>query len=425
MFVDKLSGMHNHITEWPPFESPTTVIDPKLFLQTRQTTPGAIVIKGPKQKFIQFLIWLNILFVSVKSTRNLLQGFKKTRQLKQLRDQYRNNFVLTKYRKIGKRYYHSYNAPGWPSIAFDRYVFHQVNKMPASRPVSIHTLIFAITKKCGFQCEHCCEWENLNKPEKLEKEDLLRIIQHFSALGISQVQLSGGEPLNRFNDILFLLDNMPAGIDCWIYTTGYQLTPEKAMRLKQHGLTGVTISIDDHDASRHDRFRGKEGSFKRAMDACCYAVNAGLAVTFSLCAVKSFISRENMLAYASLAKEHGASFIQILEPKAVGHYAGAEVTLKKDQLIILEQFFEKMNYDRSYDSYPLVAYHGYYSRRVGCAGSGKDYLYVDTDGDVHNCPFCQRKLFSALDPDLEDHICQMRANGCGVYASSSIIKNQP
>src|SRR6185436_8506595 len=108
-----------------------------------------------------------------------------------------NNHFISKYAKTGGRYFISYNAPGWPSKAFNRYIQHLLGKVSDQPGNTLHTLIFAITKKCGFKCEHCCEWENLNQPEQLTKEDILLIIQRFHAMGVAQVQLSGGEPLNR------------------------------------------------------------------------------------------------------------------------------------------------------------------------------------------------------------------------------------
>jgi hypothetical protein len=60
-------------------------------------------------------------------------------------------------------------------------------------------------------------------------------------------------------------------------------------------------------------------------------------------------------------------------------------------------------------------YHGFYSRHIGCGGGGKHYVYVDTDGDVHNCPFCQAKIFSALSDDISKGIASMRNKGCGVF----------
>lgn len=385
-------------------------------------TLASRTVSGTRQRIVKALIWANIFFISIKIFRKPSVAFRKAIELRQLRNLYRNNHFINKYTTAGGRYFIAYNIPGWPSKAFNRYIHHLFGKVSTTASTTLHTLIFAITKKCGFKCEHCCEWENLNKPDQLKKEDLLLVIQRFHALGVAQVQLSGGEPLNRFNDIIYLLDYAPSGIDFWIYTTGYQLTKQKALLLKQHGLTGITISLDDHDEKRHDTFRGKPGSYQRALLAAQYAVESGIAVTFSLCAVKNFITRENLWKYAELARSSGVANIQILEPKAVGHYAGKEVSLDKNHWQLLEDFYETMNFDNSYKAYPLVAYHGYYSRRIGCAGSGKDYLYVDTDGDVHSCPFCQRKLFSALDSDLNEGITQMKAQGCGVYNFISFKK---
>ena len=372
-------------------------------------------VAGFRQKIIKAFIWANIFFISLKIFRKPVVALQKAKELKQLRNQYRNNHFLHKYINIGGRYFVGYTAPGWPSKAFNRYIAHLFGKVSTPAANTLHTLIFAITKKCGFNCEHCCEWDNLNKPEQLTKEDILLIVQKFYTMGVAQVQLSGGEPLNRFDDIIYLLDNAPEGIDFWMYTTGYQLTKQKALLLKQHGLTGITISLDDHDERKHDAFRGKPGAYKRALMACHYAAECGLAVTFSLCATKDFITEENLMKYAAIAKSSSVAHIQILEPKAVGHYAGKEVTLEKNHWQLLEDFYEKMNFNTRYNTYPLVTYHGYYSRRIGCAGSGKDYLYVDTDGDVHSCPFCQRKLFSAFYDDLPTLVAHMKINGCGVY----------
>ncbi|MGI8582459.1 MAG: hypothetical protein ACR2KX_09690, partial [Chitinophagaceae bacterium] len=123
----------------------------------------------------------------------------------------------------------------------------------------------------------------------------------------------------------------------------------------------------------------------------------------------------NLNRYAELAKDLNVSFIQILEPKAVGHYEGMDVTIDDDQIILLERFYNKMNFDKSFLGYPAVVYHGFYSRRLGCAGAATDYLYVDMDGDAHACPFCQNKKFNILTCDLKNELNKMKNNGCTVY----------
>lgn len=402
--------------------SPEITKKPGKSFVNAERSGSKISISGRKRKFIRSLIWLNIFGVALKTFKNPIAAFKKLKQLKDLRNRYRNPQILPKYPRIGNRYFANFNTPGWPSAAFNRYVKHQLYRFSNEKNNSIYTLVFAITKKCGFQCEHCCEWLNLNKPETLSKEDLLLIVRRFYQLGIAQVQLSGGEPLNRLKDIFYLLDNAPKSIDFWLYTTGYSLSSKKAGLLKQHGLTGITISLDHHIEEKHNAFRGVKDSYEKALQGVQYAREAGLAVCFSLCATKEFIGMENLLSYAELAKESGVSFIQILEPKAVGHYAGMDVTLSTHHQKLLEQFVEAINYNPAFESYPTITYHGYNSRRFGCSGSGVDYVYADTDGDIHNCPFCQRKLFSAFDDSLPDLILQMKTKGCAAYSICSTVK---
>jgi MoaA/NifB/PqqE/SkfB family radical SAM enzyme len=379
-------------------------------MEVKYRNQATRVFSGARQHLIRLFMWLTIVLIAFRVFRNPLLALRKTKKLRQLRNRFRNGHRLNKMARIGRRYFFTYNAPGFPSLAFNRYITHLLQNN-----TSIHTLLFGITKKCGFKCEHCCEWENLNRPETLSRQDLLRIVRRFQRLGISQLQISGGEPLNRFADILFLLDNMQPGTDSWVLTSGYNLDVEKALTLKHHGLTGITISLDHCEEGAHDSFRGVKGSFQRALHAAGCAAHAGLAICFSICATNAFVSEENLARYAALARESGASFIQILEPKAVGHYANQPVSLLPGQIAKLEQFYEQMNYDDpAFASCPVISYHGYYSRRIGCAGSGKDYVYVDTDGDVHSCPFCRHKLFSALDDDLGPNIQRMKRNGCRV-----------
>ena len=377
------------------------------------------VITGFHQKFIKALIWINIFFLILKRFISLPAAIKKIKKILHLRNLYRDNNTIIKYAKNSNRYFYSFNAPGWPSKAFNRYITHQLYKLDDNdKYTGIHTLIFGITNKCGYKCEHCFEWKNLNRPESLTREELVSVITKFQDAHVSQVQLSGGEPLNRLKDIFYILKNAKKGTDFWIYTSGYHLTNETAKNLKAQGLTGVAISLDHWDPYLHDLFRGKQGAFDWVNAAAINAGNNGLAVCLSLCATKKFITAYNLDRYAKLAKKLKVSFIQILEPKAVGHYEGTDVTIDEEQIVLLEDFYNKMNYAVAYKNYPSVVYHGFYSRRVGCTGSAKDYLYVDMDGDAHACPFCQNKKFNVLTCNLPNELSKMKNNDCMVYPKS-------
>ena len=216
----------------------------------------------------------------------------------------------------------------------------------------------------------------------------------------------------RVKDILNELNSADKKTEFWVLTSGYNFTEENATLLKTAGLKGVVISVDHFDPYRHNVFRGNMNSFKWVEDAVKNASAANLVIAFSICVTREFVSMQNLFAYASLAKNMGAAFIQILEPKPVGHYKDKNVLLEQSQLEVLEAFFWQMNYSGKYTDFPLVNYHGYYQRSTGCFAAGNRNLYVDTDGDLHACPFCHKKTGNVLSSDLAESICKLEKEGC-------------
>ena len=368
---------------------------------------------GWKAQGIRIFMWLNIGWLAFRMYRNPVETIKTLRSLFAFWNKYRNKNQFLKNAVIDKKYYLNLNTPGWPSQSFNRFVKHQIQKSNPSGTSGIQLLMLAITNKCGFQCEHCFEWNQLNKPEKLSSADLLKIVHRFQEAGVAQIQLSGGEPLNRFNDILFLLKNAKEGTHFWVYSSGYSLSLEKAKKLKEHGLKGIIISIDHHMAAEHDRFRGVTHSYQRAHIAARHALNEGLAVALSCCVTRNSCTTEDLEKYMLMAKELGVAFVQMLEPRAVGHYEGKDVCLRKDDIRTLEAFYEQYSQDPSKKDFPILTYHNYHIRRAGCHGSARDYVYVDTNGNVQSCPFCSKKWFSALDDDLLPRLKMMKAVSCG------------
>lgn len=387
-------------------------MDSKIDDSSKLQCRTASIQSGWKVHSVRFFMWLNIVWIALKIYRDPLETWKKLQALIENWKKYKNKNHFVKGVKIANRHYINMNAPGWPSLSFNRFIKHQILKSGENGAPGIHTLILAITKKCGFQCEHCFEWNELNRPEKLSRKDLKKIIDQFHDLGISQVQLSGGEPLNRFNDIIYLLKHAKPGTDFWVYSSGYSLSVEKANILKMNGLIGVVISIDHYKAIEHDRFRGVNKAWLHAHSAIRHALDAGLAVTLSCCVTRSFCTKENLENYMQMAKDAGVAFVQMLEPRAVGHYEGKDVGLKKENISILEEFYEKYSQDPDKKNYPILTYHSYHVRRAGCQGSGRDYVYIDTNGFVQSCPFCSQKWFSALEGDLKSNLKKMKLIGC-------------
>ena len=126
----------------------------------------ASIYTGWKVQIIRVLMWLNVVWIAFKMYRDPLETWKKLKYLIVSWSKYRNKNHFIKHVKIGKRYYMNMNAPGWPSRSFNRFIKHQILKSGVNGAPGIHTLILAITKKCGFQCEHCFEWNRVKQAGK-------------------------------------------------------------------------------------------------------------------------------------------------------------------------------------------------------------------------------------------------------------------
>lgn len=341
----------------------------------------------------------------------------------------KNNWRNNRYRRlhkavvVGDRTFSMIGLPGRPSAAMRTVLKNELNRIV---PIPGFTqglllLIIAITKKCSLQCAHCLEWEALNQKEILSVDDLLVIIRKFQERGLGTVEISGGEPLNRFHDLLEVLQKSDTGrTDFWVISSGYQLSAARAQQLKAAGLTGMTISLDHWDAAEHDRFRGLPGAFDWAVQAARNARDAGLVVGLNLVATRDFCTPEHLWHYMHLAKSLQVHFVRILEPRAVGHFAlsGAPVELEERHWSVLSDFHRDIQTRRAYRDYPIVEYHGSYQRVAGCGGAGNRYLYIDTDGDFHACPFCRHKCGNAVTGSIEDGLLALKqASGCHAFHS--------
>ena len=304
---------------------------------------------------------------------------------------------LKKMYKIDGKYYFNQYTPGWPSKAYDYLIKSELRRLadPVNVTEKLSFIFLAITRKCPMRCEHCFEWDNLNQKESFTKDDLFKVIDMYQKEGVLQFHFSGGEPMVRFKDLLPLIQYASKKSECWVLTSGFNFTVENARLLKQAGCKGVVVSIDHYIPELHNMFRGNKTAFEGATNAVAAGRQAGLVTSLSVCATKHFIDGGHLMPYMDFAKQSGVQFVQVLEPRSVGHYEGKDVLLDEKHISILEQAFKTINHSPLYKNYPTMLYHGYHQRRVGCF-SGSRSVYVDSAGDVHACPFCHTKSYNII-----------------------------
>ena len=108
-------------------------------------------------------------------------------------------------------------------------------------------------------------------------EEGFRLIDDLADFGSPVMLFSGGEPLVR-PDLTKLIEHaVGRGMRAVISTNGTLITPDKAMELKDLGLSYVGISLDGL-AEVNDRFRGVPGAFDQAVAGIRNCQEVGLKV---------------------------------------------------------------------------------------------------------------------------------------------------
>jgi MoaA/NifB/PqqE/SkfB family radical SAM enzyme len=379
------------------------------------------VITGYRARLLRLRMHWMILRLAMSYLGNPLKGLKALTIIQQKRGNIQGLRQVSRFVSEGGRYFFADNLPGWPSKAFSNQFLSEIRRTNREYDLKIPptTIFIAITSRCHLNCRHCYEWENLSPKETLTIDQLKTIIGKVQDYGISHIQLSGGEPLLRKDDLTELVRLAAVNAEVWINTSGYGLTADMARELKEAGLTGAEISLDHWKERVHNDFRGTNNSFFHAGEAARNCLREGILTSLSLCATPEFVTRRNLEKYTELAINWGVSFIRVLEVRKTGRFNGEGTKLSAEQIRHLEEYYlDSQSPDKEKD-YPIVAFPGYHQRRTGCMGAGNRYLYIDPKGDIHACPFCRGAAGNAVTGNLEDAIRELKIKGCHQFRSNS------
>jgi cyclic pyranopterin phosphate synthase len=120
---------------------------------------------------------------------------------------------------------------------------------------TITDLRVSVTDRCNFRCRYCMPAEGmkwLDRADLLTFEEIERLVRILAAIGITDVRLTGGEPLARreFPRLVAMLRAIEGIRDLSVTTNGYLLERDAAA-LVDAGIDRVNVSVD---ALARDRF---------------------------------------------------------------------------------------------------------------------------------------------------------------------------
>jgi GTP 3',8-cyclase len=119
----------------------------------------------------------------------------------------------------------------------------------------ISDLRVSVTDRCNFRCQYCMPADGLpwlDRSAVLRFEEIERLVGIFAGMGVTDVRLTGGEPLVRrdFPRLARMLANVDGVEDLSLTTNGYLLERDAAA-LVEAGINRVNVSID---SLQRDRF---------------------------------------------------------------------------------------------------------------------------------------------------------------------------
>ncbi|HEX4751729.1 MAG TPA: GTP 3',8-cyclase MoaA [Solirubrobacterales bacterium] len=173
----------------------------------------------------------------------------------------------------------------------------------------IGDLRVSVTDRCNFRCRYCMPAEGMpwiDRAEILSFEEIERLVGLIVSLGVTDVRLTGGEPLVR-REFPALVERLAAidGIEDLSLTTNGYLLAAQAADLVAAGIDRVNVSIDSLARARFFEITRRD-----ALDRVLAGLDA-IAAFPEVSPVKvnavpmPDLGRDDVLRFCDLARERG------------------------------------------------------------------------------------------------------------------------
>jgi pyrroloquinoline quinone biosynthesis protein E len=268
-------------------------------------------------------------------------------------------------------------------------------------------LLAELTYACPLQCPYCANPLDYAKHDsELSTEDWKRVLTQARKMGAVQLGLSGGEPLARKDLTELVKHGRELGYYSNLITSGYGLTEQKIIDLKEAGLDHIQVSIQASSQELSDHIAGTE-SFEHKKQVAHLVKKHGYPMV--LCVV---IHRENIHQMADIlkmAEDLGANYLELANTQYYGWaHANRDLLLPtKEQFEEAEkiaQAFKETVAGKMKIYYVVPDF--YEDRPKACMnGWGTTFLTIAPDGVTLPC-HSARELPNLDCPNVKDYSIQ-------------------
>lgn len=205
---------------------------------------------------------------------------------------------------------------------------------------SIDYLRISITDRCNLRCIYCMPPQGVTfKPHSsiLRYEEIIKIVEVGTELGIKKVRITGGEPLVRQGvvDLIKELRKISALEDITMTTNGV-LLPKYAFALKRAGLSRVNISLDSLNPDTYKTIT-RRGEFSQAIEGIKAALEVGLSPVKINTVVMKGLNDSELESFVELTKDKDLH-VRFIEYMPMGETS----LLSGNYYVSLNEFKEKI-----------------------------------------------------------------------------------
>jgi len=239
----------------------------------------------------------------------------------------------------------------------------------------LHDLRISVLDQCNFRCPYCmpeaeyhADYAFLKRQQRLSYDEIIRIATAATALGVSKIRLTGGEPLldKNIGDLVQRIAALPGVRDLALTSNGQLLAPV-AKTLAGAGLHRVTVSLDSVDERLFRAMSGGRGDLGKVLAGIEAARDAGLGPVKVNVVVQKGVNDHAVLDLLEYFRG-SATIVRLIEFMDVGNRNGwrmNQVVASRDLLERIKRRWPLRSVDKNYP--------GEVARR---------YEYVDGGGEI-------------------------------------------
>ena len=258
----------------------------------------------------------------------------------------------------------------------------------------------SLTDRCNFRCPYCMpeEPDFMAKSAQLTRPELRRLMRLFVAeLGITQLRLTGGEPLLRrdLEAVIAECGSLRAlGLQRISMTSNGALLAKRAEALKSAGLDDLNVSLD---GLTPETFAALSGGREVApvLDGIEAAMKAGLPVKLNTVMVRGVNDHELLpLVRWAMARRLPLRFIEFMPLDGRRGWSKERVVDEAAIVEALGREFTLSKLVRSHDPATTYLLDGHYPIGIISTVSNPfcsscDRLRITADGMLYACLFSQ------------------------------------